>query len=212
MEEHRLRPMKDGYNEKLFNQIYKETKPLRKKLASEIDSRRFGVDYYEVLSWFDIKLIHAFSRYEKKYDENVLRGFIIRSLQMFKYRILRMAYSQKFEMYQKTQDIDEIGGIENLSQKETENNPLLDVAFDFLKSHLSSEAFTLLQLEIHPPLYILKKIDNPKRIPDNLIIEFFDLGENAAAYLNKLRKEIKEGVKSATQYFADKPKLVITTN
>lgn len=41
MENHRLKPMKENYNESLFNKIYKETTSLRKSLVYSIDHRRF---------------------------------------------------------------------------------------------------------------------------------------------------------------------------
>ena len=62
MEENRLKPMTQGYDESLFNLIYDKTKHLRRKLASEIDHRRFGVTNEDIKSWFDVKLIYVFKK------------------------------------------------------------------------------------------------------------------------------------------------------
>ena len=62
MEHHRLKPM-GNYPVELFNSLYAQTHGLRRKLASQIDASKFGVDYQEVLSWFDVKFLFIFSKY-----------------------------------------------------------------------------------------------------------------------------------------------------
>ena len=95
MEIHRLKPMKEGYSVQLFNDLYKQTSKLRKKLASQIDYRRYGVTPDIIESWFDDKFIYVFNKHFDNKDTDVLKGFIINSLQVFKYRVLRGAYSKE---------------------------------------------------------------------------------------------------------------------
>ena len=83
MELHRLKPMESGYDSQLFNKLYKETTQLRKSLARQIDSRRFGVSDDVILSWFDDKFMFVFNKHFKDKEVDVLRGFIINSLQTF---------------------------------------------------------------------------------------------------------------------------------
>ena len=94
METHRLKPMPTGYDEQLFNSLYKATEKLRNKLVYGIDNRRFGVEPAEIKSWFDVKFIYVFTKYYPKYSNpEVLKAHLINALQLFKYRILRKAYT-----------------------------------------------------------------------------------------------------------------------
>ena len=95
MESHRLKPMVDGYDEKLFNKIYQDTELLRKKLTYQIDARKFGFDQNEIYSWFNVKLIFTFNRYYNESTPEILKAKIINSLQNFKNRIIKLSYSLK---------------------------------------------------------------------------------------------------------------------
>ena len=77
MEEHRLTTMKEGYDEKLFNDLYEKVKPLKRKLASTISTSKLGISYDDILSWFDIKFIFVFNKYFENKEPEVLKGFII---------------------------------------------------------------------------------------------------------------------------------------
>ena len=75
MELHRLKPMESGYDSSLFNKLYKETAPLRKSLARQIDSRRFGVSDDVILSWFDDKFMFVFNKHFKDKEVDILRNW-----------------------------------------------------------------------------------------------------------------------------------------
>lgn len=213
MEEHRLKPMKEGYDQKLFNCIYKETAGLRKKLAFEIDARRFSVDYNEVLSWFDVKFIFVFNQYYGTIPDERLKGYIIRALQMFKFRILRVSYNQKSSIYNKT-DIVDISQVENIVyEDETSEELFLKIALDFLKKELSKDAYFLLELLLNPPHYILNRLsENNKidlnKIPNTLLLEYLDLEETSISYIDNLKKEIRKATRSCKDYFLNS-KLII---
>lgn len=213
MEEHRLKPMKEGYDENLFNQLYRDTSGLRKALAYQIDSRRFGVDYNEILSWFDVKFIFAFNKYYGEMSNDMLRGHIINSLKTFKYRIMKEAYLKKNEQYQNRLSIDDTEVFENLiSQKETgeeeAQNKLLSEALTYLKTSISDDAYFILELQLDPPQYILNKLedlDNPKvsSIPNEILADYLGLIPNTKviSYIKDLKREIKFGIESARVYF-----------
>ena len=77
MELHRLTAMDSSYDKQLFNKIYKDTELLRKSLANQIDTRRFGVTSDIILSWFDDKFIFVFNKHFQNKTPEVLKGFII---------------------------------------------------------------------------------------------------------------------------------------
>lgn len=202
-ESHRLKQMPEGYDKQLFNQLYKETRELRKKLAFMIDSRKFGVDYYEILSWFDVKFIYAFNRY---YGDPRIKGYIINSLQTYKTRIIKNSYQDK-HLLNNTSDIDDMYALENVSDEAIDNTePLVNVITSYFKARLSSEAFLLWETEIKPPPYLLNgKVGKNIRITDDDLINFFDLPQNedSVYYLKSLRVEIRSVTKRAKEYFSD---------
>ena len=95
---HRLRPMKDGYDKKLFDKLYKLCKPIIKNLVRQIDCKRLGITSDIVESQFWDKMIYVFNRYYGEVDEEHLKADIFRSLSTYKNKILRSAYGEVAEI------------------------------------------------------------------------------------------------------------------
>lgn len=210
LELNRLKSMPDDYDPQVFNSLYQKTHQLRNKLARQIDHTRFGVEREDILSAFDVKFIFVFS---KHYDmaENVLLGFIINSLQNFKNRILRNAYTQKYSQ--------RVLSVENIIEYDTH---LSTAAFSnevnyfeefmsFMKEHLSSNAYLILDIKLNPPPYIHHRLNktpdsNITRVTDDLILEYLEMGtsEKAFKYLGTLKKEIRNVTHFAKQHFNSK--------
>lgn len=197
MEHHRLKPMVEDYDKDLFNDLYEKTAILRKKLASQIDSARFGYDTDEIESWFTVKFIHAFNRY---YDlpYELHKANIVQALRYFKNRILKFSYSLKNSPNCNTIDVTEIYSNLETEKPNEERQANLDKAMNYLKENLSEQAFLVLKLELNPPLYILEKLSKqnkkPKKIPSNLISEYLGF---KVSYVNVLRKEISAAISRA---------------
>jgi hypothetical protein len=213
MEIHRLKPMKEGYDQKLFNKLYKETESLRKTLTYQINPRRFGVTSDIVLSWFDDKFIWVFNKYADLITPDQLKGRMINSLSTFKFRILRKAYSKQ-NVYANEINIlrldDYDSSIANIipDKLEIDNRDLfLELALKYLKNNLCDDALLVLEIELNPPPYIMVKMDNPKtKIPAKLIAEYLDLESNKDSinFINDLRKEIKLKVDKARDHFVNR--------
>lgn len=213
MEESRLKPMVENYDVKLFEQIYRDTDKLRKKLAWQIDARRLGYDTSEVLSWFSVKFIHAFNRYYGKMEPDLLKAHIIKSLEFFKQRILRFAYSNKATIYN-TVEVDDIHGlcsdIPTELDRDRDNSTLLQLSIAHLKSQLTPDAFRVLCTEIHTPLYIIKQMaekgkSSTAQIPSKFVAEYLGWNDkNALKRVIKAREEIRNAVGVAREYFSCK--------
>lgn len=185
--------MVEGYDQKVFKSIYENTDKLRRKLAWQIDCRRFGVDQNEILSWFDVKFLHTFNRYYGKMDNDRLKAYIINSLQFFKQRILRFSYSKKAQVHNTSPIEDAPHQMMIVDYEYAESKVLLGYALDFIKPRCTVDSFRVLQIELNPPLYILAhpKYSNTK-IPSNLIADYLGWGDDGVRRVNKARKEIKE--------------------
>lgn len=206
MEIHRLKPMKEGYDEKLFNKLYQETEGLRRSLTYQIDARRYGVTSDIIYSWFTDKFIWVFNRYCGEITDEQLKGRIINSLKTFKFRVLRKAYS-KYNLYDNQVKLDDDPGLINIIPLESEisNHELfLELALSYLKKNLCDDAFLVLEVELNPPPFILQRVINPNtKIPANLIAEYLGLENNkdSISYINDLRRERTYWVEEAKSQF-----------
>jgi len=194
-----------NYDQAVFEEIYKKTQQLRNKLVYGIDHRRYGVDRQEVLSWFDVKFIFAFTKYYNIYgpDTELLKAHIIKALQFFKNRVLRFSYSQKNLINLNAIDIEETyDAKETRIEWQPDDTPVyLNLATSFLKEQLSPEAYKFLLIELDPPTYILKRLSEKEqttKIPGNLITEYLGLDEDE---LPRIKKEIRNGIDLASSHF-----------
>lgn len=211
LELNRLKAMPEIYDKKLFNYLYSKTSNLRNKLARQIDCRRFGVEYEDILSSFDIKFIFVFNKFHKE-PEEILLGMMLNSLKNFKCRILRSAYTNKF-----SQNILRVDDILTKDDHLSEDHPHYSNKHDyqaqlmqFMKTHLSMNAYTVFEVKLNPPPYMHCRLNthqnaNLQKIPDQLILEYFDLGESEKAYkyLDTLKKEIRNTINFAKIHFKD---------
>jgi hypothetical protein len=195
--------MKEGYSLELFEKLYKEITPLKKKLAYEIDHRRYGVTRDIIESWFDDKFIFVFNKHFNNLEEGHLKGTLINSLKTFKLRVLRKAYSGEGVFYSNTVDLEgESMLINYIADKEdiTTGELFLDIATEFMKKELSDNAFMLLNLQLNPPPFILNRITKSNsNIPIYLILEYFGLDNIAKniKMIRNLRKEINNAIEKA---------------
>jgi len=204
----RLQPMPDGYNEALFINLHSKTKDLRRKLARNIDCRKFGIDVDIVESWFENKFIYVFSKYCQEKGSEELKAYIINSLQVFQKRVMRVSYQRKFEVTNNSISIDgmEPWEQENVTPYYEDYQPpeKLKLALSYLKKELSPDAYMIMELDLYPPPYIITQMNkrnksNFKKIPANLIAEFIGIGDNknAISWVTETRKEIRESIKNA---------------
>jgi len=206
MELHRLKPLKDGFPEELFNKIYLEVQPLKHKLISGIDCRRLGVSKDIVESWFDDKILYVFNKY---FDEkpDTIKGYVLSSLSTFKYRVLRKAYQA--DIHENLVELEGEKELINIIPDESEMNEaelFLELAHSFMQKALTEDALLVYELQLNPPPFILKRLKNPNsRIPTCLLSDFLGLGDSRDSldYVNSLREEITMAIKQAREYFKE---------
>lgn len=207
MEEHRLKPMQPNYDVALFNQLYNDTHKLRRKLARNIDCNRFKVSYEDVVSWFDIKFIFVFNKYYGKMDSNILKGHIISSLSLYQYRLMRMSYLDRVNL-QHVVNYEDSQSFEPLVGSDVNEEALFkEAAIAYMKRNLPEEAYTILQIELYPPYYIIQKLTeqnkNIQKIPANLICEY--LGWDNTSKVGRMRKLIHKATEDARAFFNSHP-------
>lgn len=207
MEIHRLIPMKEGYDESLFNRLYHETKHLRDSLAFQIDSRRYGVTPDIIRSWFDDKFIFVFNKYYGTITDDQLKGRIINSLKVFKFRILRKAYS-KYNLYNNQVRLEGENNLINIipNSSEISNHDLfLELALKYLRKNLCDDAFLVLEIELNPPPFILSQINPNTKIPAKLIAEYLELppDKDSISYIKDLNSEINYWICEAKDHFKE---------
>lgn len=203
MEEHRLKPMQEGYDEELFNRLYRELTPLKRKLASQINTKTLNIEYDELLSWFDVKFLFVFNRYvEEGKSDNLVKGHLISALQLYKNRILKYLISQKNSVNINNVDIDDLNNLTHsiVDYQHSEEKLFYDLIVSFMKHNLSIEAYRMFVIEYNPPLYIINKLSgNTSRITTNVIRDYMGLPDTkkVASYIRQLRNEVKDTIELA---------------
>jgi hypothetical protein len=202
MEEHRLKTMPQ-YDEALFNELYAKTEGLRRKLAYEINPSRYGVDNQEIKSWFDVKFLYTFQKYHDQKSPEMLKGYLINSLRVFKMRVLKVGYNQKNELHN-TIDITELYD-NSFPEPDNSKELFLGLALEFMSKKLTQEAFFLFKLQLDPPQYITSRTKNNK-VPPILWCKYLDLGTSSKniSFISSLLKEIQNATLEAKSYFAQK--------
>lgn len=208
MEEQRLKPMSENYDKALFNSLYQQTEKLRNKLAHNIDNNRFKVDKDEIKSWLDIKFIFVFNKYYGKMDNETLKGHIIKALMIYQYKIMRRSYSPKWNMQNHINFEDRESLVPIVGADIKEETLFKESAIAYMKKNLPPEAYTILQIDLYPPYYIIRKlqeenINNIQKIPARIISEY--LGWENPTRVNKFRNLIKKVITEANEYFETNP-------
>lgn len=199
MEEHRLKEMPTGYDQRLFEDIFNKTSKLRNKLSNEISLDRFpGMERKDIKSWFNVKFIYAFQKYYPIHkDPEILKAHIIQSIQLFKCRILRKAYSKQNEIMMESIAIDDCQEAYDI-QLEQEDDSGIKLVLMNLNKKLNTGDFNVLLAQLYPPEYILHRIKPTQlnRIPAELIGEYFSMSiEEVHSTRKRIRKAIEDSKK-----------------
>tara|TARA_R110001632_G_scaffold124862_3_gene238022 strand:- start:76 stop:708 length:633 start_codon:yes stop_codon:yes gene_type:complete len=208
MEENRLQVMPDNYNVGDFEKLYKETKNLRWSLAKGINHHMFGYTPEDMYHEFDSKLIFAFQKYHDKYNYEIMKGHVIRALQLYRIRLLKIADNKKNQTVKnRSNTIDDYKGLSS-PQEERKTQDRLDLIIDYMKRHLSYDAFQVFCVDMEPPLYIKSKMEEldkkpHSKVPSGMIAEYFEWGNDNQALqkVTKLRAEVKRETQCAIEYF-----------
>lgn len=211
-EVNRLKELPENYDVDLFNGYYKSMTPLIRKLAKNIDPRRFNVTRDIIISYFYDKLLHVFRKYYDLSTENPekFKATIISSLQLYKTRLLINAYSKQSLDFNSTltsfEDCFE-GDKEDLpelSEEERVKQDNIDQMHDFMKQNLSADAYLLFQLQMNPPPYFFSEKGKPQ-LTTALLLDFFELPRTKPyiKYISALNKEINEAVEDMKLTFQE---------
>lgn len=201
---HRLTELKP-YDQDLFNQMYKTCKPLIRRLTKGVDSRRFNVSQDIIQSYFWDKFLYVFNKYQDKYDEERLKATILSSLQTFKSKLLRNAYTKQAEFNQ------ELTSLENLFDN---NRELLDDSEEsrikeeqsiefhkYMKEHLTQDEYLVMQIQLDPPKWFEDKIkESHGKLSILHLIDYFELPRDKTSinFFSRIRKNIQKTLEQAS--------------
>lgn len=201
---HRLKTMDCGYDPELFNRLYKTLKPLVKKLAKNVDERRFNVSKDIIQSYFWDKFIFVFNKYNAEYDENRLKATLISSLSTYKNRLLRNAYTKQAEYNQSLDRLEDLfdDSKELLDDSDEQKliNDEIDMIYAYMKDKLSPDAYLLFEIQLDPPAFIKEQMKTQNsKISNMMLLDFFELRRTKANanFISKLRSEIDEYTEKA---------------
>lgn len=201
---HRLKTMQKNYDQQMFLRLYKVCKPVIRNLTKQIDYKRYNLTPDIISSYFWDKMLYVFNKYYGTCSEEHLKARILASLSTFKNKLLRSAYGEQAEYNQSLFKLDDLFDndkeLEDDSEEEKAKSEMLDMMYDYMREHLSMDAYMIFEVLLTPPPYIKERIKDSGRITNLLLVEFFDMPKtnSSAKYISELRSDI--------QYWEDRAK------
>lgn len=201
---HRLKTMQENYDQQMFLRLYKVCKPVIRNLTKQIDYKRYNLTPDIISSYFWDKMLYVFNKYYGTCSEEHLKARILASLSTFKNKLLRSAYGEQAEYNQSLFKLDDLFDndkeLEDDSEEEKAKSEMLEMMYDYMKEHLSTDAYMVFEVLLTPPPYIKERIKDSGRITNLLLVEFFDMPKtnSSVKYISELRSDI--------QYWEDRAK------
>lgn len=201
---HRLKTMQENYDQQMFLRLYKVCKPVIRNLTKQIDYKRYNLTPDIISSYFWDKMLYVFNKYYGTCSEEHLKARILASLSTFKNKLLRSAYGEQAEYNQSLFKLDDLFDndkeLEDDSEEEKAKSEMLEMMYDYMKEHLSMDAYMIFEVLLTPPPYIKERIEDSRRITNLLLVEFFDMPKtnSSVKYISELRSDI--------QYWEDRAK------
>lgn len=201
---HRLKTMQENYDQQMFLRLYKVCKPVIRNLTKQIDYKRYNLTSDIISSYFWDKMLYVFNKYYGTCSEEHLKARILASLSTFKNKLLRSAYGEQAEYNQSLFKLDDLFDndkeLEDDSEEEKAKSEMLEMMYDYMKEHLSIDAYMIFEVLLTPPPYIKERIKDSGRITNGLLVEFFDMPKtnSSVKYISELRSDI--------QYWEDRAK------
>lgn len=201
---HRLKTMQENYDQQMFLRLYKVCKPVIRNLTKQIDYKRYNLTPDIISSYFWDKMLYVFNKYYGTCSEEHLKARILASLSTFKNKLLRSAYGEQAEYNQSLFKLDDLFDndkeLEDDSEEEKAKSEMLEMMYDYMKEHLSIDAYMIFEVLLTPPPYIKERIKKNGRITNLLLVEFFDMPKtnSSVKYISELRSDI--------QYWEDRAK------
>ena len=204
---HRIKEFTD-YNRDQFEKLYKLCRPLVRNISRSIDSRRFNVSQDIIQSYFWDKFLYVYNKYQHKYDEERLKATLLASLQVFKNKLLRNAYTKQAEFNQELTSLDILfdNNKEYLDDTEdTEYKQELSDRFNqFMMDNLTPDEYLVFRIELDPPPFFTERIiQSHGKLSILHLVDFFELPRNGKSQtiLTNMRKHIKETLEKAKKEF-----------
>ena len=201
---HRLKTMQENYDQQMFLRLYKVCKPVIRNLTKQIDYKRYNLTPDIISSYFWDKMLYVFNKYYGTCSEEHLKARILASLSTFKNKLLRSAYGEQAEYNQSLFKLDDLFDndkeLEDDSEEEKAKSEMLEMMYDYMKEHLSIDAYMIFEVLLTPPPYIKERIKENGRITNLLLVEFFGMPKtnSSVKYISELRSDI--------QYWEDRAK------
>lgn len=196
------------YDPQQFNRLFKKVRPLITRLVYNIDNKRLNVTKDVIESYFHDKFMYVYMRYHDEYDEDKLLSTLIKSLSIFKNKLLRQAYTEDAEINQSMSKLEDLfdNNKEDLGNYDEDKirRDQIELVWEYMKKHLSSDAFLIFEVIMDPPPYFSDKTkEGVTKVTNIGIVDFFELPRTrkSLTYIAEVKKDI--------DYYAEKARSVL---
>lgn len=192
---HRLKPMQEGYDNKLFMKLHKLVKPVINNLVRGIDIRRYNVSRDILRDQFYDKMLFVFNKYYGKVDDEHLKANILRALSTYKKHLLKYAYNDRAEFNQSLRSLEDLFDDDKEVVDESDyqsKEDMINLVNSYMKVNLSEDALLVWECITNPPPYVENHAQFGK-ITSTLLVEFFNLPKTRSSvkYIGELKEDIQ---------------------
>lgn len=202
---HRLKEFGE-YDRDQFDRLYKVCKPLVRNLSRNIDCKRYNVSRDIIQSYFWDKFMFVYSKYHQKYDEERLKATLLSSLQTYKNKLLRNAYTPQAEFNQELTSFEVLyDGSKEFHDDTDETRYKEDLSkrfHQFMKDNLTDDEYLLFITELNPPPFFKERMEESHgKLSILHIIDYFELPRDRKSQtkISEMRHNIKNTLKRAGQ-------------
>lgn len=196
---HRLKPMQNSYDVALFENLYKISRPVIRRLSRQIDPQRFNVTTDIIESYFWDKMLYIFNKYYGTCTEDHLRARILGGLSTFKNHLLHSAYTERAafnQSFHSFEDLYEDSKEDRIEEDDSRfsKSALWETVNEYMMKNLYPDAQLVYEAIYSPPPFIREYPGYKEggRITNKMLIEFFELPPTNASekYIKELREDI----------------------
>lgn len=194
---HRLKEMRDDYDPQVFNRLYKICKPVIKNLVRQIDVKRFNITPDIIRDQFWDKFLFVFNKYYGTCSEEHLKANILASLATYKTKLVRKCYTEQADYNLELKKLDDLFDdskeLEDDTEEQNAKSQMLELTYDYMKQHLSRDAYIVFEVIATPPPYIKERLGKKSpKITNLMLVDFFGLEHKKSSlrYFSELREEI----------------------
>lgn len=148
--------------------------------------------------------MYVFNKYQSEYDEERLKATLLSSLQTFKSKLLRNAYTKQAEFNQELTSFEVLFDNNKELLDDSEETRIKEEQsqrfHEYMKEHLTPDEYLVMKIQLEPPKWFESRIkESHGKLSILHLIDYFELPRDkfAVNMFSQMRKNIQKTLEQA---------------